>query len=205
MRRFAEALVAALSLIILAPVLLPVAILIKLSDGGPVFHASKRVGLNGKMFTLYKFRTMVPEAPKIGKGITSANDQRITPIGRMLRKYKIDELPQLLNVLIGDIAFVGPRPEDPRYVLSYSPAQRSVLSSRPGITSPASITFRYEEQLLSGHDWEERYINEILSKKLEMELEYASRRTLATDLGVILKTIVAIPAQPPGSIETKRI
>jgi lipopolysaccharide/colanic/teichoic acid biosynthesis glycosyltransferase len=205
MRKFVEAFLAALSLIILAAVFLPVALLIKLLDGGPVFHASRRVGLNGKLFTLYKFRTMVPEAEKIGKGITSANDQRITPLGRILRKYKIDELPQLLNVLRGDIAFVGPRPEDPRYVELYSPIQRNVLTSRPGITSPASIIFRHEEQLLSGHDWEERYINEILPKKLAMELEYASRRTLATDIGVILKTIVAVPAQPPSPIEAKRV
>lgn len=205
MRRIVEAFLAALSLIILAPVLIPVAILIMLLDIGPVFHASTRVGLNGRIFRVYKFRTMVLDADRIGKGITSANDQRITPVGRVLRKYKIDEIPQLLNVLRGDMAFVGPRPEDPRYVALYTSAQRAILASRPGITSPASIAFRYEEHMLSGLDWEQRYIDEILPGKLAIELEYATRRTLATDLGVIFKTIAAVSAQPADVINNKGI
>jgi len=205
MRRLFEAFLSGVSLIILAPVFLPVAFLIKMMDGGPVFHTSKRVGLNGRLFTLYKFRTMVAQADRIGKGITSANDQRITPVGRILRKYKIDEFPQLLNVLTGDMAFVGPRPEDPRYVSLYSAVQRSVLASRPGITSPASIAFRYEEQMLSSDDWEKRYIDDVLPRKLAIELEYASHRTLATDLRVIFKTIVTVSAQPPDTIDGKGI
>ncbi len=204
MRRFVEAALAALCLIILSPFILIVISLIKLQDGGRVFHASYRVGLNGKTFRLIKFRTMVPDAEKIGKGITSANDQRITPVGKLLRKYKVDELPQLINVVVGDMAFVGPRPEDPRYVSLYSPAQRGVLASRPGMTSPASIAFRHEEQLLAGLDWENRYIKEVLPKKLSMELEYASRRTLATDLGIIFKTVVAVSTPPPGAVDGKQ-
>jgi len=205
MRRFVEAFLAALALIVLAPVFVLVAILVRVLDGGPVFHASNRVGMNEKMFTLYKFRTMVPDAVRIGKGITSANDQRITPVGKILRRYKIDELPQLLNVVVGDMAFVGPRPEDPRYVSLYSSDQRAVLDSRPGITSPASIAFRQEEQLLKGRDWEDRYVNEVLPRKLAMELEYASRRTLATDLGIILKTIALLSTRPSNAIEDRPI
>ena len=205
MRRFVEAVLAAICLIILAPLFLVVAFLIKLQDGGRVFHLSNRIGLNGKTFLLYKFRTMVPDADKIGKGITSANDQRVTSVGRVLRKYKIDELPQLLNVVTGDMAIVGPRPEDPRYVSLYSPEQRNVLSSRPGITSPASVAFRREERLLAGRDWEERYINEVMPRKLAMELDYASRRTLASDLVVIFKTFVAVSNRRSDAMESKRI
>ena len=205
MRRFVEAVLAAICLIILAPLFLVVAFLIKLQDGGRVFHVSNRTGLNGKTFLLYKFRTMVPDADKIGKGITSANDQRVTSVGRVLRKYKIDELPQLLNVVTGDMAIVGPRPEDPRYVSLYSPEQRNVLSSRPGITSPASVAFRREERLLAGRDWEERYINEVMPRKLAMELDYASRRTLASDLVVIFKTFVAVSNRRSDAMESKRV
>lgn len=203
--RFFDTVLAAFVLVLLSPLLLPVALLIKLHDGGAVFHVSSRVGMNGKPFRLYKFRTMVAQASEIGKGITSANDRRITPVGRWLRKYKIDEIPQLYNVIRSDMALVGPRPEDPRYVALYTPAQRAILSSRPGITSPASLAFRHEEKMLSGDDWEDRYINEILPTKLAIELEYASRRTLATDIGVLFKTIAAVPAQPHGDAEGQRI
>lgn len=154
-------------------------------------YRAKRVGIRGAIFDLYKFRTMAPNADKMG-GITVLGDKRVTPIGRFLRKYKLDELPQLLNVLKGDMSFVGPRPEDPRYVERYTPEQREVLSVPPGITSPASLHFRNEEALLSGGDWESKYIEQILPRKLAMELEYFPSRSLGGDVRIIIRTLGGI-------------
>ena len=123
-------------------------------------------------FRLYKFRRMVSDADKQGPGITATGDSRITRVGRFLRRTKIDELPQLINVLSGDMSLVGPRPEDPRYVTLYTPEQRRVLAVRPGITSAASLAYRHEEQLLAGADWETVYREEVLPAKLAIDLEY---------------------------------
>lgn len=185
---------AALGLLALLPLFVVVAVLIKLEDGGPVFYKAKRVGLNGKLFPLYKFRSMRVDADRMGPGITTSGDPRITRIGAWVRRTKVDELPQLLNVIAGDMSLVGPRPEDPRYVALYTPEQRQILQVRPGITSAASLAYRHEEQMLSGPNWQDTYINEVMPAKLAIDLEYLARRNLLTDLTLILRTIGAMPA-----------
>jgi lipopolysaccharide/colanic/teichoic acid biosynthesis glycosyltransferase len=160
-----------------------------MSDGGPAFYRARRVGRGGEEFALLKFRTMVIDADKRGGGLTAARDTRITPIGRFLRRTKCDELPQLFNVFMGDMSFVGPRPEDPRFVRLYSQAQRQVLAIRPGITSAASLYFRNESDLLSGSDPEGTYIQTILPQKLAIELNYMRSRSILSDVRVILLTI----------------
>ena len=129
-----------------------------------------------------------------GPGITTAADPRITPVGRFLRKTKLDELPQLINVLSGEMSLVGPRPEDPRYVAFYTPEQRQVLRVRPGITSAASLRYRDESALLAGSDWETIYIESIMPQKLAIELDYLQRRNLLTDLGLVLLTLWTVIA-----------
>jgi lipopolysaccharide/colanic/teichoic acid biosynthesis glycosyltransferase len=186
---FASALI---GLVLLSPLFLIAGLIIKMASPGPVFHYGKRVGLNGKVFTLYKFRTMVIHAPAVGPGITSNNDPRITWVGGLLRRTKIDELPQLINVLKGDMSLVGPRPEDPRYVAQYTPEQRQLLNVRPGMTSAASLVYRNEEQMLAGADWEKLYRTEVLPAKLAIDLSYLSKRTFFSDLLLILRTILSM-------------
>jgi lipopolysaccharide/colanic/teichoic acid biosynthesis glycosyltransferase len=183
---------ALVGLIFLSPIFLIAGLIIKLTSSGPIFHRGKRVGLNGKLFTLYKFRTMIASAAAMGPGITAKDDPRITWIGRLLRRTKIDELPQLINVLKGDMSLVGPRPEDPRYVAQYTPDQKQILSVRPGITSAASLAFRKEEQMLTGPNWERMYCAEVLPNKLAMDLAYLSQRTLLSDILLIIRTILSI-------------
>ena len=179
-------------LVILSPVLLGLALWVKLSSPGPIFYRAKRVGRGGQTFHLYKFRTMVMDADRRGPGITTAGDNRITPVGKFLRRTKLDELPQLLNVLKGEMSLVGPRPEDPRYVALYTPEQQQVLRVRPGITSVASLHYRQEADLLRGRDWETVYTQEILPHKLALELNYLQQRTLWRDLALIGQTILSL-------------
>lgn len=182
-----------LGLLFLAPLGLLVAILIKASDGGPVFFGQTRVGQFGKHFRIWKFRTMVPNADKLGISVTQGADPRITRVGRLLRKTKLDELPQLWNVFIGEMSFVGPRPEVPRYVALYTPEQREVLQLKPGITDLASLLFRNEEELLKAvPDVETFYVQYCLPRKLELNRQYAARATLVRDIGIILRTLFAI-------------
>ena len=183
---------ALIGLIVLSPLFLITSLIIKLSSAGPVFHRGERVGLNGRLFNLYKFRTMTANAATIGPGITAQDDPRVTWVGRFLRRTKIDELPQLINVLKGDMSLVGPRPEDPRYVARYTPKQREVLKFRPGITSAASLAYRREEQILDRLDWEKVYQNEVLPAKLAIDLDYFSKRTLVSDLLLIVRTILSL-------------
>lgn len=192
LRRTLDLLAAAAGLFLLSPLFAVVAIAIKRHDGGPIFYRARRVGKGGRQFQLFKFRTMVVDADKQGPGITIRNDSRITPIGRRLRRTKLDELPQLLNVLKGDMSLVGPRPEDPRYVAHYTPKQRQVLRVRPGITSAASLTYRNESQHLAGEEWETVYRTQIMPEKIDIDLEYLSRRTIWTDLVLIVRTIAAL-------------
>lgn len=192
LKRLFDVLVSAVALLLLSPVFLVVAIAIKISSPGPVFYRAVRVGQHGVPFKLYKFRSMVVNADKIGAGITTAHDPRITPIGRFLRRTKLDELPQLINVLRGEMSLVGPRPEDPRYVALYTEEQRRVLRVRPGMTSLASVRYRHEQALLSGADWETQYIQRIMPDKLAIDLEYLERATLLSDLGVLWQTFIAL-------------
>jgi lipopolysaccharide/colanic/teichoic acid biosynthesis glycosyltransferase len=154
------------------------------------------VGKDGRLFHLYKFRSMVADAAQRGPGVTGSGDPRVTGVGRILRRTKLDELPQLFNTLIGDMSLVGPRPEDPGYVKSYSVEQLRVLSVRPGITSAATVLHRHEEQMLTGPDWEETYRKEILPAKLRIELDYLSRRTLSGDMLILAQTASALFTKP---------
>jgi FlaA1/EpsC-like NDP-sugar epimerase/lipopolysaccharide/colanic/teichoic acid biosynthesis glycosyltransferase len=190
--RCLDLIIAGMGLILLAPVFIVIAFLIKVSSTGPVFHRANRVGRHGYPFKLYKFRSMYLNADCNGPGITLQNDPRITPLGRFLRRTKLDELPQLINVLRGDMSMVGPRPEDPRYVALYTPTQRQVLAARPGITSPASLDYFDEETLLTGEDWETIYCNKIMPRKLSIDLAYMQRCTIWSDLILILRTITTV-------------
>lgn len=184
-----------LGIILLAPIFLIVAIWIKLDSPGSVFFRQTRIGQFGREFSIYKFRTMVANAESLGKQITVANDRRITRSGQFLRKFKLDELPQLFNVLRGDMSLVGPRPEVPRYVELYTPEQRQVLKVRPGITDVASIEFRNENDLLANAlNFEEAYIQEIMPKKLELNLQYIERASLGFDFLIILQTLWQVAA-----------
>ena len=177
-------------IIIVGIPLIIVAILIKLDSKGPILFLQKRVGRYGNPFYIYKFRTMITDAEKLGKQITVGNDSRITKVGAVLRKYKIDELPQLFNVLKGDMSLVGPRPEVPRYVELYSEEERHVLDVRPGITDLASIRYKDENDILGKVDNpEEYYINVIMKDKLKLNLEYIEKSNLLFDIRLIMKTI----------------
>ena len=182
----------ALGLVLMSPLLLVAAASTKLYDGGPVLYRARRIGKDGKPFDLLKFRSMVVNADKIGAPLTSRNDSRITPIGRILRKTKIDELPQLWNVIRGEMNLVGARPEDPRYVALYTPDQSRILAFRPGITSPASVLYRNEEKLINSEDSYTWYISELLPRKLAVDLEYLERQSFLGDLGVIAATMKAL-------------
>lgn len=192
LKRGFDVVVSVIGLIILFPLLLGLAIIIYLTSPGPILYRARRVGRYGKIFYLYKFRSMVVNADKIGPAVTGAADPRITSIGRILRRTKLDELPQLFNVVRGEMSIVGPRPEDPRYVALYTEEQKSVLNVRPGITSPASVEFRDEEHLLTGKEWETHYIHHIMPNKLAVDLQYTKNATLINDIVIIFKTLRAI-------------
>ena len=187
-RRAFDIVSAAAGLILLSPILAAISVAIKLSDGGPVFYSQNRVGRNFQSFKLIKFRTMVVGADR-GQPITSSKDERVTRVGHFLRSYKLDELPQLVNILGGDMQLVGPRPELARYVVIFRTEYQILLQHRPGITDPASIAFRDEQSLLGSTNIEQKYISEILPQKLHVSLEYAARRTFLSDIGVILRTL----------------
>lgn len=189
-KRLFDIILAFIGLIILLPLFAVIAILIKNEDKGPVFFVQERVGYKGKHFNFYKFRSMLQDADKKGPQITVAGDKRITKIGRILRKYKLDELPQLFNVIKGDMSLVGPRPEVPYYVKMYNEAQKKVLNIIPGITDPASIAFYDENELLSkAQDPEKEYIYKIMPQKIKLNLNYASKADIFSDLVIILTTL----------------
>ncbi|WP_460293368.1 sugar transferase [Clostridium tertium] len=190
-KRIFDFLVSLIGIIILSPIFVIVSIAIKLDSRGEVLFLQKRVGRYGKEFNIYKFRTMVTNAEKIGKQITVGKDSRITRVGAFLRKFKIDELPQLFNVLKGDMSLVGPRPEVPKYVALYNEEQRNVLDVRPGITDMASLRYKDENDILGKVDNpEEYYINIIMRDKLNLNLEYIEKSNLFFDIYLIIKTII---------------
>lgn len=177
-------------LLIIWPVLIIVTILIKIKmPGGPVFFTQERVGRNGKLFTMYKFRSMT--VSHSGSSISVAGESRITPFGAKLRKYKIDELPELWNVLIGDMSFVGPRPDVPGYADMLKGEDRDILKLRPGITGPASLKYRNEEELLSHVDDPIKYNNEVIfPDKVRINLYYLHNYSFWTDIKLILCTVL---------------
>ncbi len=194
-KRIFDCAVVVIGLLLLSPILAVIALLVKLSSRGPIFYRQERVGRDGKTFRIVKFRSMLVDADKRGLAITAAGDPRITSVGLVLRRLKLDELPQLWNVLKGEMSLVGPRPEVSRYVESYSAAQRQVLSVRPGITDPASIIYRHEEQLLGTQSDPDRYYREVvLPHKLSVNLEYLRRMSFVYDLSLVLRTTCSIAA-----------
>ena len=180
-------------IVLLAPLLLAIAAWIKLTRAAPILFRQQRVGRGGKPFTILKFRTMVADAERCGGQLTVGGDPRITRAGSVLRKCKLDELPQLFNVLRGEMRLVGPRPEVLRYVALYMPAQRAVLELVPGITDPASIRFRNESELLAASACpEETYIREIMPEKIRINLEYSHRSGVVADVRVIMQTLAGL-------------
>jgi lipopolysaccharide/colanic/teichoic acid biosynthesis glycosyltransferase len=185
---------AALMLLLFAPLMLIIALLVKLDSRGPALFRQIRVGRNGREFAVLKFRTMHVDTRSNGREITVAGDSRITRTGRILRTTKLDELPQLINVLRGEMSLVGPRPEVPRYVALYPPEVRDIiLSVRPGITDEASIRFRSEAELLARSvDPERTYVQEILPAKLRLYASYARHHGVLSDIGILVRTVVAV-------------
>lgn len=175
------------------PLLLIIGLVIVVADGFPVVFRQKRVGYRGRLFGIRKFRTMVRDAELRGAPLTVGRDPRVTRVGFWLRKLKLDELPQLFNVLLGEMSFVGPRPEVPKYVDQYTVEQRRVLELVPGITDPASIRFRHESDILeSSSSPEKKYIEDIMPQKIHLNLGYAARCNVFTDLLVILRTVASL-------------
>lgn len=190
-KRIFDLLFATVGLVFLSPLFLVLAALVKLSDGGSVFFRQERVGRDGRPFRILKFRSMVANADKLGLSVTRDGDARITRIGRWLRKTKLDELPQLWNVFVGDMSFVGPRPEVPRYVEKYTPDQRRVLALKPGITDLATLKFRNEEELLrTATDTEKFYLDYCVPRKIELNLAYARTANVWEDTKIILQTVL---------------
>jgi len=189
-KRALDILLATAGLVLLSPVLGVLACFIKLTSRGPVFYRQVRIGKDGRPFHILKFRSMVMQTSKGDLTITVSRDPRVTAIGRFLRRYKIDELPQLWNVVRGDMSLVGPRPELLVYVDAYTPEQLKVLSVRPGITDPASLAYRYEEEMLAEQcDPDQFYRTRILPDKLARNRAYLQKITLQNDIRIILKTI----------------
>lgn len=193
-KRFFDFCVSGIGLLGLLPLLLIVAILVRLDSRGPVFFRQERVGQFGRIFKIHKFRTMVVDAEARGMQITVGVDPRVTKVGGFLRRYKLDELPQLIDVLLGDMSLVGPRPEVPRYVACYPQAMKElVLSVRPGITDRASIEFKDENEILAhAVDPHHAYVTEVLPIKLGYYADYVHNRTLLGDIGIVFLTLKAI-------------
>lgn len=190
MQRAFDVAVSLIALLVLSPLLALIAIAVKLTSSGPVLYRGPRAGRDGVPFAILKFRTM--RTGTAGPAITRGHDSRVTAAGRVLRRWKLDELPQLINVVRGEMSLAGPRPEAPEYVALYSDDERRVLRVRPGITSPASLLYRDEESLLGGDDWHERYVGGIMREKLRVDLVWLERRTFVSDLGLLVRSVLAI-------------
>jgi lipopolysaccharide/colanic/teichoic acid biosynthesis glycosyltransferase len=178
-----------LALLGVSPLLLILAVLIKRDSPGPVFYRGVRSGLHGKPFRIYKFRTMVDDAEQRGGPSTALNDPRITGTGRFLRKYKLDELPQLINILLGEMSFVGPRPQVERYTRLYTPEEQVILSVRPGLTDYASIHFIHLDAILGNEDVDEKYLREVEPEKNRLRIQYARNASFQTDMKILYRTL----------------
>lgn len=193
LKRALDIVVSLLALVVTLPLSAAVGVAVACESGRPVLYRGWRVGRDGRIFKIIKFRTMVRAAGGLGGVITVAGDPRVTRVGRLLRRTKLDELPQLLNVLRGEMSLVGPRPEHPNYVRTYTEQQRRVLSVRPGITGIASLRYRHEEDLLRGENAEARYRSVIMPDKLRLELDYLERRDIWSDMRLIAATLAVLP------------
>lgn len=193
MKRLLDIFISFIALIFLSPLLIIISFVIMLSSGRPIFYSQERVGKDWKRFRIIKFRTMVTEADRIGPGISSEDDERITKFGKFLRKYKLDELPQLLNVFVGEMSLIGPRPEIPKYAEFYKDDYSKILKLKPGITDYASVNYRNEAALLNGKsEGESFYLTKILPEKISLYKKYLRDASFTTDLKIILSTIKAI-------------
>jgi len=191
-KRSCDVLVSFLGLLLLSPFLGFIAILIKFDSRGPVFFRQERIGQGLRRFSIYKFRTMVVDAPRLGGALTVYDDPRITRVGRILRKSKIDELPQLINVLLAEMTLVGPRPEVPQYVNLFRHDYEEILRARPGLTDLASLKYRDEAPLLAVADPEQEYIKSILPDKIALAKEYVRQSSFSFDLLLMVKTVARI-------------
>lgn len=192
-KRLFDFIAALTALILLLPVFILIAAMVAFSSQGPVFYRQKRVGRNNSDFSIYKFRTMYVDSDRGSLITIGGRDSRVTPAGYYLRKYKLDELPQLINVLLGEMSIVGPRPEVRKYVDLYSGEQLKVLSVRPGLTDDASLAFSNESELLgSVTDPEKEYLEKIMPAKLALNLQYIQKRNFVYDLRLILRTLAKI-------------
>lgn len=192
-KRIFDIVASSIGLILVSPILISISVCIKLDSKGAVFFKQVRVGKDKKLFKIYKFRTMVTDAEKIGKQITIGNDKRITRVGKFIRKCKLDELPQLINVFKGEMSLVGPRPEVPKYVDLYDEYQEQILLVQPGITDYASIEFRNENEILGNSiNPEKIYIEEIMPAKIELNMKYIKNISLFEDLKLVINTIRVI-------------
>lgn len=193
LKRLFDVIMSLILILILSPVLIIISIIIKKEDGGSVFYRQVRITQYGKEFKIFKFRTMVEGADKIGSLVTRNEDIRITRVGRTLRKYRLDELPQLFNILIGDMTFVGTRPEVPKYVEKYTDEMMATLLLPAGVTSEASIMFKDEDKFISkGIDADKVYIEEILPKKMEYNLNQLKNFSIGHEIFLLLKTVKAV-------------
>lgn len=192
MKRFFDFILALILIIITLPVWILIIILLLIFSPGPPFFRHQRVGRRGRKFKLIKFRTMRKD-PQNGMDITVAGDTRVTGIGRVLRRCKLDELPQLLNILSGDMTFVGPRPEVEEFVTEYDENQRQILDYRPGLVDPATLKYRHEERILAEFENpRDGYVSKVLPDKIKISVEYQKHRSIFTDLVIILKTFGAL-------------
>jgi len=192
MKRLLDIVVSFIGLWLLALITPFVALAITLDSKGPIFYRGVRVGRNGKLFKIFKFRTMIDGADRCGPKLTYRNDPRITGIGAILRRLKIDELPQLINVFLGQMSTVGPRPEDPQYVSHYTKGQRAILSVKPGITGPAQIHYVDIESHMDPSKFDEQYIDEIIPEKFRFNILYIQNRSLALDLRILWRTFLSL-------------
>ena len=197
LKLFFDKVLALLMLIPLSPIILGIAIWIKLDSEGPVFYRQERITTYGRTFRIFKFRTMVKDADKMGAAVTQQNDPRISKVGRKLRKVRLDELPQLINVLIGDMCFVGVRPEVAKYVNRYTDEMNATLLLPAGITSPASIEYKDEDEVIekykgSGRSIDDIYVEEILPDKMKYNLKYIKEFSVINDIKIMIKTALAV-------------
>lgn len=191
-KRILDVVVSGLGLALLSPLMLALSVCIKLDSRGPLFYRGKRVGKDGEPFRMYKFRTMVVEADRIGPALTYREDPRITRVGGFLRRTKLDELPQLINVLKGEMSLVGPRPEDPSYVAHYTAEQRKVLRVKPGVTGPTQLEYRDEASMLEARTADAHYLSQIMPEKLALDLLYVHNRSLVEDFKILWQTAVTL-------------
>lgn len=192
-KRLLDITISSLVLLLLSPILILISLGILISSGIPIFYLQERVGREWKKFNIIKFRTMVHDADQIGPGVSSEDDKRITRFGKFLRKYKLDELPQLFNVLYGEMSLIGPRPELPKYIEFYKDDYSKILALKPGITDFASINFRNEAALLNGKaESESYYLKKILPEKIFLYKKYLQEVSLSTDLKILFSTFKAL-------------